>query len=67
MAPGEIVEDHMVHVGDLGVYCPICGESMQIGVWAGMTQKEDGKHYVTTQTDVADLWAHSFMHKEGKL
>ncbi len=61
------MDDHMHRVGALAVSCPICGTAMAIDIYAGMEKKEDGTYYVTTSSDVADLWAHSFMHKEGKI
>jgi hypothetical protein len=61
------IEGKMHHVGSLIVACPRCGTEVTIPISAGIVSKEDdpGKLYVRTDSDVADYWAHAFMHREG--
>lgn len=55
------------HVGSLVIKCPRCEMEITIPIKAGLVEKESdpGKIYVRTDSDVADYWAHAFMHKEG--
>ena len=59
----------MYHVGSLIIACPRCGTEITIPISAGIVSKEEdaGKLYVRTDSDVADYWAHAFMHKEGAI
>lgn len=58
-------EPQLVEVGALKVSCQICNDFITVPIKAGI-REEDGKHYVTTDADVADLWAHSFVHKDDQ-
>lgn len=66
MANPEL-EGEMHHVGSLVIKCPRCDAEITIPITAGIVSKEGepGKIYVRTDSDVADYWAHSFMHREG--
>lgn len=57
----------MHHVGSLIINCPRCGTEITIPISAGVVSREEepGKLYIRTDSDVADYWAHAFMHKEG--
>lgn len=63
------VEGKMHHVGSLIIPCPRCGTEITIPITAGIVSKPEdpGKLYVRTDSDVADYWSHSWMHKEGKI
>jgi hypothetical protein len=60
-------EGKMYQVGSLLVHCPRCGTEITIPISAGVVAKVDdpGKLYIRTDSDVADYWSHSWMHKEG--
>jgi hypothetical protein len=57
----------MFTVGGLSVACPRCGIDITIPISAGVVKKEEepSNLYIRTHADVADYWAHAFMHKEG--
>jgi hypothetical protein len=59
----------MHHVGSLIIACPRCGTEITIPIKAGVVSKPEapGTLYIRTDSDVADYWAHAFMHKEGAI
>lgn len=57
------MESDMVEVGALKVSCKLCHDEILIPISAGI-KEQDGAHVVSTNADVADLWAHSLIHRK---
>lgn len=58
------MESDMIEVGALKVSCKLCKSEILIPISAGIKEK-DGAHVVSTDADVADLWAHSLLHRKS--
>lgn len=52
----------MIKVGELQLNCGICNESVPVAILAGLERQEDGRTYVVTGQDNADLWLHYFVN-----
>lgn len=57
------MDSDMIEVGALKVSCKTCKDEILIPINAGIRVK-DGKYFVATDADVADLWAHSLLHSK---
>ena len=60
------MSDGTIEVGSVVVACPWCDEEVAIPVTARLYRDDEGVQRLSTDSDMADLWAHTWTHEGEK-
>jgi len=55
----------MITIGAAHIACPECADVIPVPVSGELTTDDDGRQYLHTEPDMADLWAHMWTHDGG--